>query len=128
MSKIKTVLLLVTAVTFGTLLTSSAYAQHRHRSHVGIWFGVPAPIYYPYGYYPRYYYPPPYYPPAYYAAPGPSYPTYIEQSPSAAAAPAPSQASSAYWYYCPDSKTYYPYVQQCASQWQQVVPQSGPPS
>jgi len=31
--------------------------------------------------------------------------------------PAPS-----YWYYCPDSKTFYPYVRQCASEWQAVTP------
>jgi len=31
--------------------------------------------------------------------------------------PAPS-----YWYYCPDSATYYPYVEQCASAWQRVTP------
>jgi hypothetical protein len=27
-----------------------------------------------------------------------------------------------YWYFCPDSKTYYPYVKQCPSPWQRVVP------
>jgi hypothetical protein len=31
--------------------------------------------------------------------------------------PAPSS-----WYYCPDSKTYYPYVRQCASAWVPVSP------
>ncbi len=29
-----------------------------------------------------------------------------------------------YWYFCPDSKTYYPYVKQCSSPWQRVVPHS----
>lgn len=28
-----------------------------------------------------------------------------------------------YWYYCPDSETYYPYVKQCASPWHRVAPQ-----
>jgi hypothetical protein len=28
-----------------------------------------------------------------------------------------------YWYYCPDSETYYPYVKQCASPWHRVEPQ-----
>ena len=90
--------------------------HHHHRSHVGIWFGVPAPVYYPRYYYPRYYYPPAavYYPPT----------TYIEQSPPPAAAPS---ASTAYWYYCRESQTYYPYVQTCPSPWQQVVPNSAPP-
>lgn len=123
MNRVKIAVLLA-AVVCGTALAGTADAHGRGR--VGIWFGVPAPIFYPsYYYYPRYYYPP-----AYYAAPvaAPSYPTtYIEQSPPAAG-PAPSEGSSAYWYYCRDSQTYYPYVQQCASQWEQVVPRSGPPS
>jgi len=28
-----------------------------------------------------------------------------------------------YWYFCPDSDTYYPYVKQCASPWHRVEPQ-----
>ena len=28
-----------------------------------------------------------------------------------------------YWYFCPDSQTYYPYVKQCASPWHRVAPQ-----
>ena len=99
------------------------HGHHGHRSSVGIFFGVPAPVYY----YPRYhYYPRYYYPPAVFAAPAAA-PVYIEQSPPAAVA-APSQSSGAYWYYCRDTQTYYPYVQQCASPWQQVVPNSAPPS
>ncbi len=93
--------------------------HHGHRSSVGIFFAVPAPVYYYPRYYPRYYYPP-----TVVAAPAP---VYIEQSPPAAA-PAPSQSSTAYWYYCRDTQTYYPYVQQCASPWQQIVPNSAPPS
>jgi hypothetical protein len=31
-------------------------------------------------------------------------------------------AVPAYWYYCASSKTYYPYVQECASTWQRVSP------
>jgi len=27
-----------------------------------------------------------------------------------------------YWYYCPDTRTYYPYVRECASPWQPVSP------
>lgn len=107
---------------------------HGHRghghAHFSFWFGAPF-FAYPY-YYPRYHY---YYPPAYYypptvAIPGPSSaPVYIEQNPPAAAAPAaPADGPGAYWYYCRDTQTYYPYVQQCASPWQQVVPQSVPPT
>jgi len=32
------------------------------------------------------------------------------------------QAQQQYWYFCNDSRTYYPYVQQCAGQWQRVTP------
>jgi len=31
-------------------------------------------------------------------------------------------ASDGYWYYCPDSKSYYPYVKECASKWERVPP------
>ena len=34
----------------------------------------------------------------------------------------PSQPSG-YWYYCSDSRAYYPYVKECASGWQRVAPQ-----
>ena len=33
-----------------------------------------------------------------------------------------SERAGGYWYYCPDSKTYYPYVKECASSWQRVDP------
>lgn len=93
--------------------------HHRHRAHVGIWFG--APLFYPQ--YPRYYYPPTVIVPA----PAPP-PVYIEQPVTAVPAPSHAQPSSAYWYYCRDTQTYYPYVQQCATPWEQVVPNSAPPS
>ncbi|HWI79844.1 MAG TPA: hypothetical protein VNS31_11640 [Ramlibacter sp.] len=40
-------------------------------------------------------------------------PVYVEQG---------DEAQSAYWYYCADSRSYYPYVQQCPSGWLRVVP------
>lgn len=30
------------------------------------------------------------------------------------------------WFYCPDTQSYYPYVQTCASQWQRVMPHPPP--
>jgi FKBP-type peptidyl-prolyl cis-trans isomerase FkpA len=42
--------------------------------------------------------------------------------PSAQTAPQSGQAS--FWYYCSDAKAYYPYVRECPSGWQQVVPQA----
>ena len=40
--------------------------------------------------------------------------------------PTAASAASNYWYYCPDSRTYYPYAQSCPSPWLQVVPQTSP--
>jgi hypothetical protein len=87
-----------------------------------------SPWYYPSYYYPYYpYYPYPYYPyysPYYYAptveVPS-SPPVYIERS-----QPGTSSAPSGVWYYCPDSKTYYPYVKECPGGWQTVPAE--PPS
>ncbi len=67
-----------------------------HHARVGVFVGVPV--------FAPLYYPPP--PPYYY------YP--------------PAVVEPSYWYYCADSKAYYPYVQDCLGGWQQVVPQ--PPS
>jgi hypothetical protein len=74
------------------------------------------------------YYPGPYYSPGpYYYA---SYPTVVEVAPSAptvymdqprAVQPAASDAGS-WWYYCNESRGYYPYVRECASPWQRVSP------
>lgn len=120
--------LLVLAVALAGLAgASSVLAQHRHfhgpRVSIGFSFGVPFAAY-PY-YYPRYY--APYYYPAYYPAPvvvQQQAPVYIEQIPQ----PAPSVQPSApanYWYYCNDSRAYYPYVRDCPGGWQRVAPQPG---
>lgn len=66
------------------------------------WWGWGAPIY-PYS---PYYYP-------YYTAP----PVIVNPPP-----PTQVPTQSYYWYYCPGSKTYYPYVQSCASGWKKVTP------
>lgn len=99
------------------------YGGHSHGGHshwrgsVGFYFGVPlyAPYYYPAA---PYYYS---YPPAAYGLP--AAPTvYVERSDGPA--PAESQpAPGAYWYFCRDSNTYYPYVRDCASEWERVLPQ-----
>ncbi len=65
------------------------------------------------GYYPYPYYPYPYYQPA---------PMVVQQS-----APVYQQSQPQYWYWCDDPKGYYPYVQECPSNWKQVVPQTTPP-
>jgi len=90
------------------------------RARVGVFIGAPvfAPWYYGYYGYPysNYYYSRPY------AVARPSGPTeYIEQGQSSSA-----PGSDPYWYYCPEAKAYYPYVDKCAAGWQRVKPQ--PPS
>ncbi len=94
----------------------------RSGARVGVVIGAPfiaSPWWYsPYPY-PYYYgYGPYYYPPPVYMQEQPS--VYVERQ---APAPAAPQAQpEPYWYYCQDSKTYFPYVQKCATPWQRVVP------
>jgi len=124
----KTRMLAITAVTMATVLlvAEAAYAhgggRHYHRPgpRVGVFIGAPIAAYGWYG--PRPWYPPAYYygPPAYVvpapvvvAPPAP--PVYVERAPASAAADA--------WYYCPDTRAYYPYVSTCASPWERVAPQ-----
>lgn len=108
-------MLMLALVAGGALLSGAALADRHGRFGVGIDIGIPlwGPGYYspwPYGYYPPYqpygYYPPvvaPYSPPA-----------YIEQ--------APQQAPAGAWFYCAESKSFYPYVRECPGGWQRVSP------
>jgi hypothetical protein len=128
----------ILALLLMTLFVSSmAFADGRHwghghyrGSHVGVGVVIGGPVWGPSWYYPHYYPYSPYYPsyPYYY----PYYyqptvvvpstpPTYIERS-----EPEPSSTLPGVWYYCPDSKTYYPYVKECPGGWQTVPAQ--PPS
>ncbi len=61
------------------------------------------------------------YPPAVVTVPS-APPVYIEQGGGQAA-----PQGQNYWYYCPDSRAYYPYVKQCPSGWQPVAPQPPAP-
>jgi hypothetical protein len=120
-------ILISAALVLGATASADAFAQRGHRggyhgghhhARVGVYFGAPlvfAPWYYPY-YSAPYYYPAPV--AAYPAAPT----TYVEQGQEAA----PGPRSDASWYYCPEAKAYYPYVNQCAGGWQRVSPR--PPS
>ena len=85
---------------------------HGSRVHLGVVIGGPGYWYYPP---PYYYYPPPYYyyPPVVIVPSSP--PVYIERRDT-------RDSAKSYWYYCPDSKAYYPYVKECASPWQKVEP------
>lgn len=124
--------LLVVLATSGLMLAAAdADARGHWRGRVGVYIGAPivvSPWYRPY-YGPAY----PYYYPPYVVREEPT--VYIEQSPSEAPAyaPAPAPAPQAqapaqqqYWYFCEDSKTYYPHVQTCASPWQRVIPHAPP--
>jgi hypothetical protein len=80
----------------------------------GVWYFYPQPVY-PY--------PDPYMPPVVLeqqppvvVAPQP--PVVVQQQAPVVTAPQAPQAQN--WYYCEDSKTYYPYVNNCASGWKQV--------
>lgn len=125
-AKLAAVLILLMA---GAAVSESAMAQHHGGVRFGVNIGIPlfGPGYYPGPYYP---YPAYAYPPAYtYPAPGYGYPgpavapsaPYAEQGyPQAAPAPAQPQGD---WYYCPNSKSYYPYVNDCPGGWQRVPAQ-----
>lgn len=109
MKRAKAVLTL-SVVLLGALASTPALAWHHGHVHFGFFVGAP--------FYPWWYYPP--YPPYYYYPPVvtvPVAPTYVEQG-GARAAP----ATSSYWYFCQDSKTYYPYVKECPGGWQRVTP------
>lgn len=124
----------VFALTLFTLMASdAAMAQHRSRGHgighghssgarPGIYLGVPliGTAYYA-SHYNRYY------PPQYYYSPAPvvysAPPVYIEQS-AVQTAPAPAPQAQADWYYCADSRSYYPYVSECPAGWQRVPAQA----
>lgn len=103
-------------------LASGAQAQkwgHRH-SHSRVVVGVGFPI--GWGYWPYWHYPPPYY--HYPRVVVPAEPTiYVEKGD---AETAPGQDASQFWYFCRDSNTYFPYVKECPTPWQRVVPHPPP--
>jgi hypothetical protein len=133
MKTTKTVLAFVLLL-MGVLAAEPAFAWGHSRVRVGVFIGAPLigfgyPYYYPpYGYAP-YYYPPysyaPYYYPPYYPAPVvvQQQPTVYVEQPGQPAASQPQ--SQGYWYYCADSRAYYPYVKECPAGWQRVAPQPG---
>ncbi len=120
---LRKVLMLLTAVLLG-MAASAAFADrghhrghhHHHGARLGIFFG--APFFYPWGYSAPYYYNPPVV--VVPAAP----PVYIEQADELTAAGQGQEAG--YWYYCAESRAYYPYVRQCPGAWQRVAPRPAP--
>ena len=143
--KIPAAVALISGTMFLAVAGGAAQANggsHRHggaRVSIGVSFGIPYRPVYPVVY-PGYVHRPVHYRPVYYYYPTVYRPlvvspstVYIEQ-PRYEAPPAPQSmvppAGSApqaqqYWYYCNDSRAYYPWVQQCASPWQRVIPGAG---
>jgi hypothetical protein len=138
-----TKILAIAASMAALIACAPAQAQHRGHFHgprvtfgIGLGFGAP---YYPY-YRPYYYAPYPYYYPPVVIRPLPP-PVYIErpdtidermQPQAQYQAPAPAQPRASvtqndWWFYCPDSQAYYPYVQQCSVEWQRVTPRPPAP-
>jgi len=113
----------VAALLAAGALASSAASAHgpRGRVHFGVHIGAP------FWYYPHYYYPPPryYYPPVIVqSAP----PVYVERPTEFVERPAESTAPEAagWWYYCEQTRGYYPYVKSCPGGWQRVPPAPAP--
>lgn len=105
-------LLLLSLACIGLLSNPASADWGRPRVRIGVVVGGP------FFWHAPWYYGPPYY---YYGGPAVAYrpesQVYIEKDPSAQELDA-----SQYWYFCPDTKTYYPYVKHCASPWHRVVP------
>ena len=59
--------------------------------------------------------------PTWYYYPAPVYPYPDPYQPPTAPLP-PAQAPTQYWYFCPSSQSYYPYVATCPQGWLTVVP------
>ncbi len=104
------------ALAAAACLGASGAAQAHWR--VGVYMGGPVyPYYYPPPVVPAPYYYAPYPPPVVLAPEAPDT-TYVERSD--AQARADSQPPQGTWWYCDKTKTYYPYVKQCASGWREV--------
>ena len=91
--------------------------RHHHSSHTsfGFVFGGPLWSYPAYSPYYSYYPYGPYYP-------YPSQTIVIQSSPTRYIEKNENSDTRQYWYYCPNPKGYYPYVQKCNVNWQKVIP------
>lgn len=83
--------------------------RHHHGARIAVGVILAAPMYR-------------YFPAPVYAAPviaAPAAPTvYIERG---EAQPTAAQPGGDWWYYCAESRAYYPYVKECAAEWQRVA-------
>jgi len=112
------VVMMIVVLVFASVLPGQA--RDHFSFHGGVWIGPGwggwGPWWWGAPYYPAY----PYY--YNYWAP----PVVQEQSPGYVQ-PTPQVEEQTYWYFCPDTRNYYPYVKKCPSGWLKVVPPSGPP-
>jgi hypothetical protein len=115
-------LLLISAVPGDADRGGHGYRGHGYRGHGYRGHGHRGPrvfisprLVVPFGPYWRPYWAPYGYPPVV-VAPSPR--VYVQPLPPVAAQPPPPS----YWYYCEDSQSYYPYVQQCPGGWRPVTP------
>lgn len=121
-SRIAAVLAALLALAVASGAQAQRWGQGRSHGHshsrVVIGLGVP----FGWGYWPYWHYPAPY---GYYPrAAAPADPViYVERGD---ADPEPARDPSQYWYFCRDSKTYFPYVKECPTPWQRVEPHSPP--
>jgi hypothetical protein len=116
----KKIALLLAVLALGAVFSESASASGR--VVVGVGFGYPGWGYPGWGWGPGPWY---YGSPSYYYPPGVvsgSPTTYIERQDVAPKEP----ASTDWWYYCEESKSYYPYVKTCPTGWQKVSPTPPP--
>ena len=118
----KSIKLMITVMLLAMTASNSVWAGHRGgHAHFGAHVVI-GPVWGPWWYPPpRYYYPPyPYYPPL--VVERAAAPVYIEQPAAPPPPAAPMQPQANYWYYCDAVKGYYPYVKECPSGWQRVLP------
>lgn len=108
-------LFVLSVFVLAAVVTGEAFAHGRGHVRFGVYVG--GPYWGPYwGWGPAYYYPPPYY----YYPPAPAQPTeYIERI---------DPSEQGWWYYCEESRGYYPYVKECAAGWKRVSPTPPAPS
>lgn len=106
-------LILLLAGALGALAYADPADAHgrRHGARVGVFIG--GPIWWGW----RHHYP--HHEHVIVERPGPT--VYIEKD-----ADGLERNADQYWYFCPDTETYYPYVKQCASPWHRVAPQPSP--
>jgi hypothetical protein len=107
---------LLALLALAALLAASEVAfAHGGRGRVGVGIYV-GPYWGPY-WGPAWYYPPPYY---YYPPPAPAQPQeYVERI---------DPSEQGYWYYCDQSRGYYPNVKECPAGWRRVAPTPPPPA